>query len=48
MRYNHEMTDDDKKRDKVLEKMLSTPPKPHKDNKKKGDIGHAQKGRRGS
>ena len=42
------MTKHGKRLDRVLEKALKTPPKPHKTNKKKGGIGHAQKGRRGS
>ena len=46
--YTGAMTKHGKRLDRVLEKALKTPPKPHKTNKKKGDIGHAQKGRRGS
>ncbi len=52
------MTKHGKRLDRVLEKALNTPPKPHKTNKnppkphktnkKKGGIGHAQKGRRAS
>jgi len=56
--YTVAMTKHGKRLDRVLEKALNTPPKPHKTNKnppkphktnkKKGGIGHAQKGRRGS
>jgi len=46
--YTGSMTKHGKRLDRVLEKALNTPPKPHKTNKKKGGIGHAQKGRRGS
>jgi len=46
--YTGAMTKHGKRLDRVLEKALNTPPKPHKTNKKKGGIGHAQKGRRGS
>jgi len=46
--YTEGMTKHGKRRDRVLEKMLNTPPKPHKTNKKKGGTSHAQKGRRGS
>ena len=46
--YTGAMTKHGKRLDRILEKALKTPPKPHKTNKKKGDIGHAQKGRRAS
>jgi len=46
--YAGGMTKHGKRLDRVLEKALKTPPKPDKTNKKKGDISHAQKGRRGS
>ena len=46
--YTGGMTKHRKRLDRVLEKALNTPPKPHKTNKKKGGIGHANKGRRGS
>ena len=46
--YTGAMTKHGKRLDRVLEKALKTPPKPDKTNKKKGDISHAQKGRRGS
>ncbi len=46
--YTGDMTKRGKRLDRVLEKALNSPPKPHKDDKKKSDIGHAQKGRRGS
>jgi hypothetical protein len=46
--YTGSMAKHRKRLDRVLKKALNTPPKPHKTNKKKGDTGHAQRGRRGS
>jgi hypothetical protein len=40
------MTEDDKKRDKVLERLLNTPPTPHKEKDKKRDGDQERKARK--